>query len=164
MQVPRRTPLSLSLGSLRCYALRLTMTKILHSPIIAIPAAAGGAVAGWYVWPLVVSLVIAALGAIYRGFPSILYSFVSVVGAVLGGVTAFAFAVSHSGLRRAAGWLLILSAVAAIIWSAPLAWDAARVDGRRLALAVYGLPMLWACALGFYGFLLQRRYDNSRNA
>ena len=137
------------------------MPKIMRSPLMAIPATAGGALVGWWVWPLVASIAIAALDAIYRGFPVILYHFLCWVGAVLGGATAFAFIMSLGSWRRVAGWLLIAAAVAAIIWSAPLAWDFMRSDGRRLALAVYGLPMLWACVLGVWGYRMRRVYDQT---
>jgi hypothetical protein len=131
---------------------------------MAIPATAGGALVGWWVWPLVASVAIAALDAIYRGFPVILYHFLCWVGAVLGGATAFAFVMSLGSWRRVAGWLLIAAAVAAIIWSVPLAWDFMRSDGRRLALAVYGLPMLWACVLGVWGYRMLRVYDQTDTA
>ncbi len=126
---------------------------------MAIPATAGGAVVGWWVWPIVASLAIAALDANYRGFAVILYEFLCRVGAVLGGATAFAFIMSLGTWRPVAGWLLIVAAVAAMIWSAPLAWDFMRVDGRRLALAVYGLPMLWACLVGGWGYRMQSHDD-----
>ena len=122
---------------------------------MAIPATAVGALIGWWMWPVVVSIIIAALGVIYRSFPVILYEFLCKVGAVLGAATAFAFIMSLGAWRRVAGWLLIAAAVTAIIWSAPLARDFMRVDGRRLALAVYGLPMLWACLLGLWGYRMR---------
>ena len=137
------------------------MLKIMRSPLMAIPATAGGALVGWWVWPIVASLAIAALDAIYRGLPSILYHFLCWVGAVLGGATAFALIMSLGSWRRVAGGLLIVAALAALVWSAPLAWDFVSGNGRRLALAVYGLPMLWACALGVWGYRMLRVYDQT---
>jgi hypothetical protein len=131
----------------------------MRSPLIAIPATAGGALVGWWVWPIAASLAMAAFGAIYRGHLVILYNFLCWVGAVLGATTAFAFIMSLGSWRRVAGWLLIVAAVAALIWSTPLAWDLMRGEGRRLALAVYGLPMLWACLLGVWGYRMQRHYE-----
>jgi hypothetical protein len=140
------------------------MPKILRTPLMAIPATAGGALVGWWVWPIVASLAIAALDAIYRGFPIILYHWLCYMGAVLGGATAFAFIMSLGRWRRVAGWLLIFAALAGLVWSAPLAWDFMRSDGRRLALAVYGLPMLWACALGLWGYRMQKPCDDTNAA
>ena len=136
------------------------MPKIMRSPFMAIPAAAGGAVVGWLVWPVIVTIAIAALDAIYRGFPSVLHHFLCCVGATLGGATAFAFIMSLGTWRRLAGCLLIVGALAALVWSAPLAWGFMRSDGRRLALAIYGLPMLWAFTLGAWGYTMITTYDS----
>ena len=127
------------------------MLRILRAPPIAILVIAGSACAGWCVWPVITGLVIAGLGGIYRGFPSILFGFCACVGAALGGATAVVFIASGSRWRWGAGWAISIAALAALAWSTPVAWDFVRSDGRRLALAVYGVPMLWACALGALG-------------
>ena len=59
-----------------------------RSPLMMIPAAAGGAYVGALLWPAAASLLLNALGAIYRGFPFILYHFLELIGTALGGATA----------------------------------------------------------------------------
>ena len=112
---------------------------------------ASGAFVGWCVWPVITGQAIAILGGRYRGFPSILFQFCSCVGAALGGATACVLVVSASRWRQIAGWMIGLAAVAVLAWSTPLAWEFSQSDGRRLALAVYGVPMLWACVLDVVG-------------
>jgi hypothetical protein len=133
------------------------MFKHLRSPVMTFPAMAGGAFIGWWVWPVAVSIHISLLGAVYRGFPVILYNFVAWVGAVLGGATAFAFIASLGNWRRLAGRVLVVAAIGVLIWSAPLAWEFCIGNGRRLAWAVYGVPMGWAFLLGIWGYWMQRR-------
>ena len=119
--------------------------------LIAILAIVGGAFVGWCVWPFVTGQAMAVLGGRYRGFAGILFQFCAYVGAALGGATAFVFVASGSCWRLVAGWVISLAVVAALAWIGPHAWDFLRSDGRRLALAVYGVPMLWACVLGALG-------------
>jgi len=141
-----------------------SMPMFWRSPLLAVLATAGGALIGWWMWPMAASLVIAVLGVRYRGFPVILYHFLGTVGAVLGAATAFTAIISLGGWRRLAGWLLIAAAVGAIAWSAPAAWSFMRSDGRRLAAAVYGLPMFWACLLGAWSCSISRRHDRREAA
>jgi hypothetical protein len=136
----------------------VSMTKLVRSPLMVIPAMAGAAFLGWWVWPAVVSILISVLSGIYRGNPLILYWFLARVGAVLSASTAFAFILSRGPGRRIAGGVLIVATTAALIWSGPLAWDFTRSDGRRLAFTVYGLPMIWACLLGVWGYRMLRHH------
>lgn len=136
------------------------MREIMRSPLMAVPATAGGVLIGWSVCPIIGSLAFLVLVANHHGFPGeelVIYNFLCCVGAVLGGATAFASIMSFGNWRRFAGWLLIFGAVAALVWSAPLAYDCMRADGRRIALAVCGLPMLWASLFGFWGLRMQRQ-------
>lgn len=128
-----------------------SMLRIIRVPLLAILAIASGSFAGWYVWPVIAGHAIAGLGGTYRGFPSILFQFCACVGAALGGATGFVLVVSGSRWRQIAGWTISVAAVAALAWSTPVAWDCSQCDGRRLALAVYGFPMLWTCVLGAFG-------------
>ena len=133
------------------------MRKLLRSPVLVIPATAGGAFIGWWVWPVAVYIVMDVLRVMYQGFPAILDRFLSWEGAVLGGLTAFALVMSASSWRVFSGRLLIVVALGGIIWVAPHAWDFVRSDGRRMALAVYGLAILWSCLLITWGYRMQRR-------
>ena len=129
----------------------ISMPTIFRAMLIAILAIVTGAFVGWCVWPAVTGQAIAILGGRYRGFAGILFQFCACVGAALGGSTAFVFVASGSRWRQVAGWAISLAVVAALAWIGPHAWDFLRSDGRRLALAVYGVPMLWACVLGALG-------------
>lgn len=148
-------------GRLRAISARRgRLRKIRRSPLMAVPATAGGALIGWSVCPIIGSLAFLVLDPDPHGCPGdgfVIYRFLCWVGAVLGGATAFASIMSFGNWRRFAGWLLIFGAVAALVWNAPPAYDCMRADGRRTALAVCGLPMLWACLLGFWGLRMQRQ-------
>jgi hypothetical protein len=139
------------------------MLKILHNPIILPFAIVGGGIAGGYAWPNLDLLAIHALGGFYQGFFTILFNFLVLVGFCLGATTACAFVFSQGMLRRGGGWSLVVFGIVAICWGAPEAWHFAASDGRRLALAVYGLPILWMSALGVYGFIIQRRVAKTRD-
>ena len=130
-----------------------TMLRGLLVPLMAILATAASALAGWIVWPVITAEAIAALGGIYRGFPSILFNFCACVGAALGGATAFTLVLSLSGWRskQGAGLAIGVAALAVLAWTTPVAWEFMRSDGRRLALAIYGVPMVWTCMLGAMG-------------
>lgn len=81
----------------------------------------------------------------------ILADFCTGVGAILGGATAFVCFVSCCRWRRPVGWAIGLAALIALAWSASAAWHCIRCDGRRLAVAIYGVPMLWVGVLGTFG-------------
>ena len=132
-----------------------------HSPLMVIPVTAVGAWAGWWAWPVIAVRFLWALDVVYRGFAIILINFLCWAGAVLGGATAFACVMSRGNWRRVAGGLLIIGAMAALVWSAPLAWDCMRCEGRRFALVVWGLPMLWVSVLGAWGCRMVRTCDRS---
>lgn len=116
----------------------------------------GGAMIGMLIWSKLASLMLMALGSSYGGFPSILGNFLSIVGGALLGATGFAFTMSRGRFRQDAGWILSFLSLAALLWSAKPALDFMRVEGRRVALVVYGVPMAWSCMLGLWGCRMLR--------
>ena len=125
---------------------------VLRSPVMYFPSMLLGALFGWWLWPIVAFVLIRILDVIYRGFPVILYEFLTHTGTTLGAATGMALVTLFCRWRRIPGWLLLFFAPIAFCWGAVWAWDCSQSGGRRLAFAIIIVPMMWIAVLGWLGY------------
>lgn len=109
----------------------------------------GGSLIGSLVWPRVAAFIFEALDTTHRGFPFNLndFSLLNEIGFILGAGTGLAFTMARGRFRQETGWLLSFALITLLFWRVQTAYNFWRIEGARLALVVYGIPMLWACLL-----------------
>jgi len=124
----------------------------MRAPVMYLPGVLIGAVCGCWLWPIIAAVLLHILDVMYRGFPVILYDFLARTGTGLGAATGVAAVTLFCRWRRVPGWVLLVCAPVAFVWGAVWAWDCAQSEGRRLALAIIVIPMLWIALLGWLGY------------